>query len=138
LSSSENEIDQVTDYQGLFWRSPWLATMLIAMLLSLAGIPLTVGFIGKFYIFFAGVESSLWVLLAALVIGSGIGLYYYLRIVYIILQPLKARQQTSFPIAGIESVSSYFVIGLLFLLLILLGVYPSPLVSLIKSASSFI
>ncbi|MFT4812942.1 MAG: NADH-quinone oxidoreductase subunit N [Paracoccaceae bacterium] len=138
LSSSENEIDQVGDYQGLFWRSPWLATMLIAMLLSLAGIPLTVGFIGKFYIFFAGVESSLWVLLAALVIGSGIGLYYYLRIVYIILQPLKAKQQTSFPIAGIESLSSYFVIALLFLLLIILGVYPSPLVSLVKSASGFI
>ena len=138
VSSSENEIDQVADYQGLFWRSPWLATMLISMLLSLAGIPLTVGFIGKFYIFFAGVESSLWVLLAALVIGSGIGLYYYLRIVYIIIQPLKMHNKTNFPVAGIESVSSYFVIALLFIMLILLGVYPSPLVSLIESASSFI
>jgi NADH:ubiquinone oxidoreductase subunit 4 (subunit M) len=58
--------------------------------------------------------------------------------VYIILQPLKAKQQTSFPIAGIESLSSYFVIALLFLLLIILGVYPSPLVSLVKSASGFI
>jgi NADH-quinone oxidoreductase subunit N len=138
VSSSENEIDQVADYQGLFWRSPWLAIMLIAMLLSLAGIPLTVGFIGKFYIFFAGVESSLWVLLAALVIGSGIGLYYYLRIVYIIIQPLRARDKTNFPVAGIESLSSYFVIALLFLMLVLLGVYPSPLVSLIESASSYI
>lgn len=138
VSSSENEIDHVEDYQGLFWRSPWLATMLIAMLLSLAGIPLTVGFIGKFYIFFAGVESSLWLLLAALVIGSGIGLYYYLRIVYIILQPLNENKPTRFPVAGIESLSSYFVIGILFFLLILLGIYPSPLVSLIESASGFI
>lgn len=138
VSSSEKEFDQVADYQGLFWRSPWLATMLIAMLLSLAGIPLTVGFIGKFYIFFAGVESSLWVLLAALVIGSGIGLYYYLRIVYIILQPENDEKPSSFPVAGIESLSSYFVIGLLFLLLVLLGIYPSPLMSLIESASSFI
>ena len=138
VSSSENEIDQVADYQGLFWRSPWLATMLIAMLLSLAGIPLTVGFIGKFYIFFAGVESSLWVLLAALVIGSGIGLYYYLRIVYIIIQPLRTQDKINFPVAGIESLSSYFVIALLFIMLILLGVYPSPLVTLIESASSFI
>ena len=138
VSSSEHEINQVADYQGLFWRSPWLATMLIAMLLSLAGIPLTVGFIGKFYIFFAGVESSLWVLLAALVIGSGIGLYYYLRIVYIIIQPLRTQDKINFPVAGIESLSSYFVIGLLFFMLILLGVYPSPLVTLIESASSFI
>ena len=101
-------------------------------------VSLTVGFIGKFYIFFAGVESSLWVLLAALVIGSGIGLYYYLRIVYIIIQPLRTQDKINFPVAGIESLSSYFVIGLLFFMLILLGVYPSPLVTLIESASSFI
>lgn len=138
VSTSESEIDCVNDYQGLFWRSPWLATMFIAMLLSLAGIPLTVGFIGKFYIFFAGVESSLWILLAALVIGSGIGLYYYLRIVYRMLQPLDREHPTPFPIAGIESLSSYFVIGLLFLMLLVLGIYPSPLISLLESASAFI
>ncbi|GIS50888.1 MAG: hypothetical protein Ct9H90mP25_3220 [Gammaproteobacteria bacterium] len=62
-----------------------MACIFTGMLLSLAGIPLTVGFIGKFYVFFAGVESELWGLLLVLVIGSGIGLYYYLRIVYTML-----------------------------------------------------
>lgn len=138
VSSSEKEIETVEEYQGLFWRSPVLATMLIAMLLSLAGIPLTVGFIGKFYIFYAGVESSLWVLLAALVAGSGIGLYYYLRIVYRLLQPVDENQTTEFPIAGIESLSAYFVIGVLFVLLILLGVYPSPVITIIESAAGLI
>jgi NADH-quinone oxidoreductase subunit N len=69
------------DYKGLFWRKPVLATVFTAMLLSLAGIPLTAGFVGKFYIVAAGVDAHLWALLIILVINSVIGLFYYLRIV---------------------------------------------------------
>ena len=137
VSSSENEFDSVTDFQGLFWRAPWLAAIFTAMLLSLAGIPLTAGFIGKFYIFFTGVESSLWVLLCALVIGSGVGLYYYLRVIYTMLLP-AIDQDERFPVAGIESLSSYVVLGILFVVLIVLGVYPSPLMSLLESAARFV
>jgi NADH-quinone oxidoreductase subunit N len=72
----------IDDLGGLFWRQPVLAVMLVVALLSLAGIPLTAGFIGKFYLFAAAVEGSHWVLLAALVTGSAIGIYYYLRMVY--------------------------------------------------------
>lgn len=138
VSSSEQEIDSIVDYQGLFWRSPWLASIFIAMLLSLAGIPLTVGFIGKFYIFFAGVEASLWGLLIALVLGSGIGLYYYLRIVYKMLQPIDPQRQSLFSVAGIESLSSYAVVALLFLFLVILGVYPAPLMAIIQSAAAYL
>lgn len=136
ISSSEKEFDEVSDYRGLFWRDPWLAGMFTAMLLSLAGIPLTVGFIGKFYLVLAGVESGLWVLLAVLVIGSGIGLYYYLRIVYRMLLPV--REMVEYRVAGIESVSSYGVLGLLMALLVLLGVYPAPLMSLIQVVAAVI
>lgn len=136
ISSSEKEFDAVSDYQGLFWRNPWLSASFMAMLLSLAGIPLTVGFIGKFYIFLAGVESGLWLLLAALVIGSGIGLYYYLRIIYRMLMP--AEDSVQHRIAGIESLSAYGVIGILVFLLLLLGIYPAPVMSIIASASAFI
>lgn len=136
ISSSEKEFDAVSDYQGLFWRNPWLAASFMAMLLSLAGIPLTIGFIGKFYIFLAGVESGLWILLAALVVGSGIGLYYYLRIIYKMLLPPEASIQHR--IAGIESISSYGVIAILVFLLLLFGVYPAPVMSIIASASAFI
>src|SRR3546814_17354096 len=63
------------------------------MLLSLAGIPLTAGFIGKFYIITAGVDAHLWWLLAAVVAGSAIGLYYYLRLMIslFLLDPSKHR-----------------------------------------------
>ncbi len=137
VSSSENEFDNLADFQGLFWRAPWLAVIFTAMLLSLAGIPLTAGFIGKFYVFFTGVESSLWVLLLALVIGSGIGLYYYLRVIYTMLLP-RLDGEEKFPVAGIESLSSYCVLAIVFLVLILLGVYPSPLMNLLQSASNLI
>ena len=136
VSSSEKEFDVVADYQGLFWRDPWLAVIFTGMLLSLAGIPLTVGFIGKFYLFYAGVEAALWVLLAVLIIGSGIGLYYYLRIVYRMILP--APEQHGFRVGGMESFSAYGVLSILLLLLIVLGVYPAPLMSLIESIAAFV
>lgn len=136
VSDSQNELDDISDYQGLFWRAPWLATIFTGMLLSLAGIPLTVGFIGKFYIFLAGVESALWVLLGVLVIGSGIGLYYYLRIVYCMLLPIRDEQPL--PLKGIQSLSSQGVLAVLFVLLVVLGVYPSPIMSIIETISAFI
>ena len=136
VSSSEKEFDLVSDYQGLFWRDPWLALIFTGMLLSLAGIPLTVGFIGKFYLFFAGVESALWPLLLVLVVGSGIGLFYYVRIVYHMLLPVPTSPQ--FPSATGERLGSYGVLTILFLLLLLLGVYPAPVMALIETVSAFI
>jgi NADH-quinone oxidoreductase subunit N len=136
ISCSEKEYDSITDYTGLFWRNPWLSSSFIAMLLSLSGIPLTVGFIAKFYIFMSGVESGLWSLLIVLVIGSGIGLYYYLRIVYRMLVPIG--EDKNYRIAGLESISSYGVIAILVFLLLLFGVYPAPLMSLIGTVSAAI
>ncbi|MDB0051560.1 NADH-quinone oxidoreductase subunit N [Gammaproteobacteria bacterium] len=134
ISSSEKEFDSIKEYRGLFWRKPLLAATFIAMLLSLAGIPLTVGFIGKFYIFLSGVESELWVLLGVLVLGSGIGLYYYLRIIYRMFMPEK--NSLPYRVGGVESVSSYAVLAILLFLLLLLGVYPAPIMSIVAGASA--
>ena len=136
ISSSEKEFDSIKEYRGLFWRKPLLAATFIAMLLSLAGIPLTVGFIGKFYIFLSGVESELWVLLGVLVLGSGIGLYYYLRIIYRMFMPEK--HSLPYRVGGVESVSSYAVLAILLFLLLLFGVYPAPIMSIVATASAII
>ena len=123
LSSDGGEEKQlVTDLTGLFWHRPLLAGILSLSLLSLAGIPLTVGFIGKFYIFTAGIEGTLWVLLAALVLGSAIGIYYYLRIIYTMtLQDDNNATEHSVPWLG-ETVAV-----LLAVLVVWLGVFPQPL-----------
>ncbi len=128
-TESEHDTDQLSQYEGLFWRRPLLATFFSAMLLSLAGIPLTVGFIGKFYIFAAGVQSGLWQLLAAVVVGSGIGLYYYLRIIFSMTKQPVSEDEIDIPLAG------GWALGMVSVLLVVLGVYPTPVVEWVTSVA---
>jgi NADH-quinone oxidoreductase subunit N len=126
-STVENDPEQVSDFQGLFWRHPLLAMGLTVGLLSLAGIPLTVGFVGKFYIVNAGIAGGLWPLLIALVMGSGIGIYYYLRLVYSLCKP-QEQDSNDVPFSF---VGRYMVIALLAMVL-WLGVYPEPLIEQLR------
>jgi NADH-quinone oxidoreductase subunit N len=95
LSTPQTEADDIAIYSGLFWRRPWLAGAFTLMLLSLAGIPLTAGFIGKFYIFTCGADARLWGLLIAIIVGSGLGLYYYLRIIVVMSMNVETTAITS-------------------------------------------
>ncbi len=120
----------VDDYRGLFWSHPGLSAAFTAVLLSLAGIPLTSGFIGKYFVVAAGVSEAQWALVIILVINSAIGLFYYLRIVVsMFLQPVAAQQpDVRLPMGG------SVVLFVLTLALIWLGVYPTPVLNLIRSA----
>ena len=132
VSSSEDEAAGVEDYRGLFWRSPWLASVLLIMVLGLAGIPLTAGFIAKFQVFFAAVGDSQWGLLAAMVIGSAIGLFYYLRIVYQMLMPvIDTEPPFVLREVGIENIGVPAVLAALTFVVLWLGVYPEPMFKLI-------
>ncbi|HEY0964007.1 MAG TPA: NADH-quinone oxidoreductase subunit N [Pseudomonadales bacterium] len=135
ISNSGKELDSIGDYQGLFWRNPWLASVMITVLLSLAGIPLTAGFIGKFYIFATGVEGELWFLLTMLIVGSAIGLYYYLRVIYTMLQPAASGLKDD-PAAGSLPFGTHAVMGIMTLAIIWLGVYPMPLITTLQSLAS--
>ena len=81
LSDREHDADKLDDYSGLFWKRPWIAAVLALSMLSLAGIPITAGFMAKFYVVFTGINSGLWILILSLIINSVIGLYYYLRVI---------------------------------------------------------
>lgn len=132
-AESARDADQFENYKGLFWRAPGLTLIFSAMLLSLAGIPLTVGFIGKFYIVVLGVQAYMWLLLAALVLGSVIGLYYYLRLVVVMfMHDDKTSKTGSLPV-NVAPGDQLVLMGLV-ALLIWLGVYPDPLIGLIQSA----
>lgn len=130
LSSPEGEAEDLEDYRGLFQRRPWLAGIFTAMALSLAGLPLTAGFIGKFYLIVSGVEASLWALVIILVLSSTIGLYYYLRIIVALYsQGPKAQIQTrSLPL----SLSGSLTLAILTLILIWLGTVPTPILHYIE------
>jgi NADH-quinone oxidoreductase subunit N len=131
MSSQERDADAIDDYRGLFWRQPWLAAALTAMLLSLAGIPLTAGFVGKFYVVTAGVGSALWLLVITLVVNSAIGLFYYLRVVVAMSTPLPEGAQPPTPVS--LSLANGLILTALVLLLIGLGIFPSPLIRMIQA-----
>ena len=127
LSAPEGEADDLHDYRGLFRRRPALATLLTLMLLSLAGVPVTAGFVGKFYLFVAGVGNGLWTLLALLVIGSALGLYYYLRVVVAMWQPAEQ------PVPAVPGRGGMSALALLAVLLLGIGIYPEPLIQIIHT-----
>ena len=129
----ERDADEISDYRGLFWRRPFLTAILTAMLISLAGIPLTAGFIGKFYVIAAGLDQQLWVLLGAVVLGSAIGLYYYLRILTHMFQPDPERMRFDAPLNWGSQAGGLMVLGLMLLMLVM-GIYPEPFIAIITQS----
>lgn len=129
VSQHDEEAYDLSEYRGLFWQKPWLAVVFTVMLFSLAGIPLTAGFIGKFYLLSTGVNNSLWILSFSLVIGSMIGLYYYLMVIVEMFKQESGKLiKKQFP------VSSGIVLIILVLLVIWLGVDPGSALEMIKLA----
>ncbi|MCX7047890.1 MAG: NADH-quinone oxidoreductase subunit N [Candidatus Sumerlaeota bacterium] len=134
LSEAGRDADSLDDYRALAWRRPWLAGVFIVMLFSLAGIPVTAGFVGKFYVLAAGVKSSLWILVLILAINSAIGLYYYLRvIVTMIARPQAAPERATAAEAATGGFAGAAALAALLLLLVYLGVYPAPLMAVLQS-----
>jgi NADH-quinone oxidoreductase subunit N len=132
LSSGERDADRLEDYTGLFWRRPWTAGIFTIALLSLAGIPLTAGFIGKFYLVLTGIGSALWWLVIVLVVTSAIGLFYYLRIISAVFSRLPAEGSASLAAPPLPW-SGRMVLATLTLLIIWLGVNPTGFLQFIRT-----
>ncbi len=130
LSDGAREADRIDDYRGLAWQRPWMSAVFTIMLLSLAGIPLTAGFIGKFYIVAAGVHSALWTQVVILVMSSAIGLFYYVRVIVALYAHPAGRSVLVAPL----SVPGGLILAVLVVLLVGLGAYPSLLIELIQAA----
>jgi len=129
LSGEDSDAENIDNYRGLFWRRPVLAAVFTVMLLSLAGIPVTAGFIAKFYIVTAGASSSIWALIIILVITSAIGLFYYLRVIVALYGDGSKAPAAGYSLAPLENI----VLGLLTVVLLLFGVFPAPLLNLIRT-----
>jgi NADH-quinone oxidoreductase subunit N len=129
LSGAGRDADDLEDYRGLFWRQPVMAGIFTAALLSLAGIPATMGFLGKFYVLAAGADAAAWPLIIILVVTSVAGLFYYLRIVVALY---SAAPEHASPVQ-IVSWGGGSILVVLTIVLICLGVYPTPLLELIRT-----
>jgi NADH-quinone oxidoreductase subunit N len=115
----------IQDYAGLIRRSPWLAGLLFIFLASLAGIPPTGGFLGKFFVFGAAVQRQLWILVAIAAINSVVAAAYYLNVVrfmfFMAAQEGAGPIKVAWPLQG-----TLFVTGVLTLLL---GLAPGPIIA---------
>ncbi|MGL4315233.1 MAG: NADH-quinone oxidoreductase subunit NuoN [Pseudomonas sp.] len=130
---SGRDADALYEYRGLFWRRPYLTAVLTVMMLSLAGIPLTAGFIGKFYVVAAGVQAQLWWLLGALVLGSAIGVFYYLRVMVTLFMVEPNLRRHDAPLHWGQQAGGLMLM-VVALLAFVLGVYPQPLLELVQQA----
>ncbi len=128
------DADALYEYRGLFWRRPYLTAVLALMMLSLAGIPLTAGFIGKFYIITVGVQAELWWLLGTLVLGSAIGVFYYLRVMVTLFLVEPKLHHHDAPFNWGQRAGGVMLMLVAFFAFFF-GVYPQPLLSLVQQAA---
>lgn len=81
LAGAQDRRQSLSDYAGLGWSHPWAAAILSLFLVSLAGLPPTAGFVGKFYILRASVEAGYVNLAVILAVTTLISYWYYLRVI---------------------------------------------------------
>jgi len=94
-------LEEITDYAGLSRRNPFMALMMLAAFLSLAGMPPFGGFVAKVFVFTAGVQANYTWLVVVGIINSIIGVYYYLNVlkyVYLYRMPNEDEEQHPVPL----------------------------------------
>jgi len=125
LVQQQSGTDNFDAFNGLAKRNPFLALVLTVSMLSLAGIPLTAGFIGKFFMFSGALAQYHSTMVILAVINAIISIFYYFRVIIAMYFRSSEREQLAVP--GYFS----FVLGLAALLTIAIGVYPGLLANLI-------
>jgi NADH-quinone oxidoreductase subunit N len=134
LSEEGEDIDVLEDFRGLAYAHPWRSALLTVSLISLAGLPPTAGFMGKFILFRAVLQAH-FVVLALIGIATVIvSIYYYFRVIVALFMRPRERKLST-PDLDLPACAA----GLLVLILILgLGLFPSPILSIITRAVSSI
>ena len=129
------EPEHLDSLRGLGRKRPWLGAMFTVALLSLAGLPVSAGFIGKFLLVQAGAQTGRWGLVIVLVIASAIGLFYYLRVILTVFSRRPAGTAVELE-RGRGFVAAGGTLGIITVVLLVLGVYPSLLLRLLGGAAS--
>jgi NADH-quinone oxidoreductase subunit N len=121
--------DEIDDLSGLMARAPAMALLMLVFLLSLAGIPPTAGFIGKYFIFLALVATGHYLLAVLGVAYSVVALYYYFRIVVVMFMKKPLDQ---IPLAS--GIGLRVAVGVTMVLTLLIGIYPQPIINIAREA----
>jgi NADH-quinone oxidoreductase subunit N len=121
--------EDITHFNGLAKRSPFLAFGMLTAMLSLAGIPFTAGFVGKFLVFASAIQAGRFVLVCIGIVTVAAGFYYYLRVVAAMYwqEPNDDRVITLAPLTR-------FTIGALTAAIFFFGIFPQPILNSLGSA----
>ena len=121
--------EHIDDMAGLYFRHPTAAILMLIFLLSLAGIPPTAGFIGKYYLFAAAIETGHNTLAVIAVLNAAISIYFYFRIVVSMFMR-EATEKTGLTYA--PGLNIALAIAIVFTLFI--GIYPDPFINMARHA----
>jgi NADH-quinone oxidoreductase subunit N len=112
----------ISDFDGLSSRSPFLAFAMLVAMVSLAGVPFTAGFFGKFFIFSAAIAHDQVALVCVGVVTVGCGFYYYLKVIRAIYWNSSSRTD-GIPISALSRITMTGLIGAI----IWFGIFPQPI-----------
>ncbi len=126
IVSRETGSDEIAAFNGFARRSPLIGLAMTVSLLSLAGLPLTVGFLGKLFIFVAAIADGQVALCIIGTVAVGAGFYYYLKIVRALYWVAPADDSP----VNMSPLTASFLVSVMVVIL-LLGILPGPLMSLV-------
>jgi NADH-quinone oxidoreductase subunit N len=121
--------DNIEDFNGLAKRSPFLAFAMLIAMASLAGLPFTAGFLGKFYIFNAAIAHRQTTLIVVGVITVACGFYYYFKVVRAMYWEMPASEIADpVPLSGVSRLAMIAMMAGI----IVLGIFPQPVVNALR------
>jgi NADH-quinone oxidoreductase subunit N len=127
FSEKRDDLDTIEDYRSLGYSHPWQSALLAICLFSLAGLPPTAGFIGKFALFQATLQADFIVLAVIGILTVVLSIYFYLKVIISLYMRPEERKVTISDTALSDRIAG----GLIFIMILWLGVMPSPLFSIV-------
>ncbi len=121
--------DTVRDFAGMARRAPWLAAAMTLFLLSLAGIPATAGFIGKYFLFSSIIQAGYGWLAIVAAVNTAISAYYYLRVVVKMYMDVP---ETDTPYVVTPAMAATLVIAAVAVLVI--GLFPAKVLTVVQGS----
>jgi NADH-quinone oxidoreductase subunit N len=119
--------DDISNFNGLARRAPGLALAMLIGAASLAGVPFTVGFFGKFFIFEAAMNQGLYLLVVIGVVTVASGFYYYFKVIRAMYWQPAPEDATPVLVSKTSALTIYIIAALI----LLLGVYPKLLIGIL-------
>jgi NADH-quinone oxidoreductase subunit N len=120
IVAAHGEGEEIANFNGLGKRSPFLAFGLLVAMMSLAGVPLTAGFLGKFLVFKVAFETRQFFLIALGIVTVGCGFYFYLKVVRAMYWQSSSASVAAIPVSKL----SWAAIAIMVILIFVLGIFP--------------